>query len=119
MKSKIPFQKYFFSFLLVPWVIVWGLAGVVTILTWYYNLRPKNSVILDFELSQIFSSQIYLTEIWLAVMIFLFINHTTAFVLSKTYPKLNYLFFAVSVFLLFILTAIVLPHIFLVLGVQN
>jgi len=96
-------REYIFSFLLLPWIIAWGLSGVSTILVWYYNLKSKDSVLLDFQLSQIFGSKIYLTEIWLVVMIFVFINHTLAFSLNKLYPKLNYLFFVISIFLLFFL----------------
>lgn len=112
-------KEYIFSFLLLPWIFAWGLSGVLTILVWYYNLRSKDSVLLDFQLSQVFGSKIYLTEIWLVVMLFVFVNHSTAFSLNKSYPKLNYLFFIVSVFLLFLLAIITLPHIYLVLGLQN
>lgn len=107
--------QYFIGMLLMPWIWAFGLLILEFVLISYYNFQPKN-VLSEFNLLQIFKSQVDLNQIFGFVGLFVLGNYSISFATRKNYPRMSLLLFYLSLFSLCILFTFVWPYFLTVLG---
>jgi len=114
-KIKENLGQYFIGMLLMPWIWVFGLLVLEFVLLSYYNFQPKNAI-REFNLLQIFKTQVDLNQIFWIVVGFTIVNYSLSFFNRKSYPRLSLLLFYLSLFSLSIVFTFIWPYFLTVLG---
>lgn len=108
-RLKSLLREYLIGFLLMPWIWVWG--ALITIFSFVIFFQTSQFYDLyQFELVKVFSREINLLNITLLVIFFIFGNYTLDFFTRKTKPRIGFLVFYLSCFLVGVLILISWPH---------